>query len=260
MRSIDKNKNINKNKNECIDECKDDYLCHLCDTYFKHKSMLNRHLQRKTTCVDLIVLNEKIKLLKHNEPISNIYINNIQNQNNQNIQNTTQNIQNTQNIQSNTFNNTQQQLTINQINVNPFGQENMDYFLKEESLEACLSLDKFEQYIKDIHMNEKHPENHNIYLKSSKKKEYYILTENGRKIENEKDISEKVLINNIERLKSYKDECIENFDTTERSQITSFINQAELDKSVIRRIKNILINSQEFLKLQPEWSKKSLAQ
>lgn len=236
-----------------IEENEESYICHLCDSVFRNNSNLIRHLKKQKACVefDRIKLNQKLKNYKnnnnynHNNISNNIYIN----------QHIDQHIENHNQIDQHN------EILINNINVHPFGQENMDYILEEESLEACLSLENFEKYIKNIHMNDNHPENHNIYLKSGKQKEYYVLTENGRQIEKERELSRKVLSNNINRLKYYKNEYIDNFDKDERNRIISFINQAEsLDKSAIRVIKNALLNTRELIKLQPNWCKNSLLQ
>ena len=136
------------------------HLCSGCQKNFSHLSSLSRHrvkckvnestdisAVKNTSKVDLETeikeLRKKIEVL---EKIKNSNTN-IENQNNTNIKNQTNNI----------------------ININCFGNENMDY-ITDKVILHCMSkiYGSIPLLIEKIHFDPEHPENHNIQIPNKK--------------------------------------------------------------------------------------------
>ena len=135
--------------------------CEFCNKEFTYMSNLSRH--KKNSCKGIVNYEKKIKTLENYEKNedygssgSNIKI--IQNNHTDTVNN----------ITNNTVNNI---LNINQYGLNPYGKENMDYISQKDKMDFIKSPHTaIPKFIKAIHFNAEHPENHNVLISSIKNK------------------------------------------------------------------------------------------
>jgi hypothetical protein len=140
--------------------------------------------QEMILLLDIKINIVKLKIMKNNEKCKqSIIVNNSNNSNNSNNVNNVNNVHNV-NITNNN--------TINVINVNGFGKENLSYVTDWDKKCLCEFSGGFiTEYIKYVHLNPNHPENHNIRMKSHKRNEVYIYYEDkGWWVSNLQDASE----------------------------------------------------------------------
>lgn len=162
---------VDKNKDIVNDKAEEDVMCKTCGHLYSNRSNLNRHIkkcipQKKTNKMNeefyqeqIIQMQNQINILINKMGSAPTYVQNI----NQKIENTV----NQQNIQ--------------QININAYGKENMDYITLNDmhriikQPKACLP-----KFIELLHYDENHPENHNVILESIKNNMIKILHDNNR--------------------------------------------------------------------------------
>ena len=148
-----------------------DFLCNICGNYYSNRSNLNRHIKK-------CQLNKKGD--KTNEEFYQEQIVLMQNQINTLINKMGSAPTYVQNI-SQKIENTVNQQNIQQININAYGKENMDYITLNDMQQiikqpkACLP-----KFIELLHYDENHPENHNVILESIKNNMIKILQDNNR--------------------------------------------------------------------------------
>jgi predicted nuclease with TOPRIM domain len=132
-----KHKNRVSNKNHVI------FICSVCNKSFSHCSSLSRH---KTKCIQ--VKTNIDTLQKENEELR-------------------KKIEDLEKVKNNTTNNIQNQNNI--ININCFGNENMDY-ITDKVILHCMSkiYGSIPLLIEKIHFDPEHPENNNIQIPNKK--------------------------------------------------------------------------------------------
>lgn len=127
-----------------------------------------------------------------------------------------------------------------------------------EIVDVAISNDynEFKKYLENVHFNSDMPENNNIYLKSSKNKTYYVLTDSGKSIELESVLTKKMLENNKEHFDYYYSKCLKDLTDEEKTDFTKFINKLS-SKDAINTVKTVLVNSKDKLEKSPEWLNKN---
>lgn len=149
------------------------YICHNCYKEFSHKTNLTRHL--KNNCKAVKEKCEDTRL-----------------QGNINITN------NTDNSTNNTNNGSIHNGDNNNIVINCFGNENIDYLNNPKVIDKLLTGTIYEcltNIIRQKHFNKKHPENNNIKIRSAKDKYGLIKMNNEWIFMFNNDISKEVAFN-----------------------------------------------------------------
>ena len=129
------------------------FACSFCNKYFSHTSSLSRH---KTNCI-----HSKTKeiLQKENDELRKEI---------EQLKNNQQNITNNNNIK---------------ININCFGNENMDY-INDKTILQCISkvYGSIPMIIERIHFDSEHPENNNVKIPNKKLPHAQVMTDNKWKL------------------------------------------------------------------------------
>ena len=178
---LDTKKIITENDTENI-------CCKYCNKKFSRKDSLKRHLKNrckkkkvvKNDLEDMMIQMSEVKDLIKNQKI---VINN-----NQQIINKINNVN-------------------NNIIVNNFGDENLDY-ISDKLLTKLLSYPKssIPKLIKQIHFNPKHPENHNIRIKNKKLKYAEVKENNQWKLKHKKTVLDDLVDFGYITLEEFKDD------------------------------------------------------
>ena len=224
------NRHINR-KTSCVQDEKDQQIiekrtCQYCDKIFAQPYILRHHLEKcKQKPSEVSELKQII--LQLNEKIDNMQ--------NKPANNTTNN-----NITTNITNN-----TINVV-VNAYGKEDMSHITIEDYKKilqkGCYSISEL---IKYVHCNAKKPENRNIYIKNYK--DDYILTFDGTDWNMEK--KDDVFVNIIENRKNFLENKFEDYydelSKPAKSTFKKFLERSDHNE-VINNIKEELKN--EFYK------------
>jgi len=129
------------------------FTCSFCNKSFSHSSSLSRH---KQNCIHSKLQKENDELRKEIEQLKN----------------------DQKNITNNTTNNIETQ---NIININCFGNENMDY-ITDKIILQCISkvYGSIPMIIERINFDPEHPENNNIKIPNKKLPHALIMTENDK--------------------------------------------------------------------------------
>lgn len=163
--TIDEFKNDNKKycHKDLVNEKKREYECDFCHKIFSHRNSRNLHLKK---CRDRNIT-EKDKIIED-----------LRNQN-ELLKNTR-----SMNIQNNTI------TTNNNIIINAFGNENLDY-IKKEYIHALIQAGPYasiQKLIKHIHFNPNHKENHNIKIPNKRDKYGMVFDGKTWQIKNKKNM------------------------------------------------------------------------
>lgn len=151
-------------------EIKDDIICVNCGKTYSTRSNLNRHIRKCLPPKDdnknevfyqeqIVQMQNQIKTLIDKVGTAPTYVQNINNK----------------------IENTLHQANFQQININAYGKENMEYITLNDMCQlmtqpkACLP-----KFIELLHYDENHPENHNVILESIKNNMIKILRDNNR--------------------------------------------------------------------------------
>lgn len=149
----------------------DKFECKKCGNSYSTRSNLNRHLRKCIPPMSSDVKNEEfyqVQILQMQNQINTLI--NKMGSGPTFVQNINQKIENTVN-----------QANFQQININAYGKENMDYITINDMRQliqqpkACLP-----KFIELLHYDENHPENHNVVLESIKNNMIKILQDNNR--------------------------------------------------------------------------------
>lgn len=177
--ALDIYKNIYENK---LDKSLDittyerDYTCYLCNKPFKTKSVYDRHMKKKKTCMSRERTIELVNLKDQYDKFQQLFdISDLGHQNTTN-NNTTNNTNivtagRDANINNNTTNNN---ITINVT----FGKEVIDYLeqKQKEAIDLCFlrNYRAVKAFHKAVHFNPEHPENHTI-AKTDKNRDVFLV-------------------------------------------------------------------------------------
>lgn len=148
--------------------------CKFCSKTFKYKSGLYRHMK------------DRCKVKREEETIYKELLNEMHEMRNElmnlkgNITNTNANCHNT-NTNSTNYNNIHniQNNTVNNINIIPFGKENLYKLFDDNSVKKYFNrgYQSIKQLIQDTHFSKKFPELHNVFI--SNMRDLYALIFNG---------------------------------------------------------------------------------
>ena len=160
-----------------------DLECRFCSKIFTTKSNLSRH---DITCKAKEEYRVKLETqLEERKPVATNVTNN-----NNNITNNNTNSHNT-NTTNNTIN--------NNITVNPFGKENMEYLTRAVILKLCSKAnfrnEIIPRLVKQVHFNPEHPENHNILITNLRAAYGKVYDGEDYVVETSRDIVDKVMDN-----------------------------------------------------------------
>jgi len=185
--------NTKKHNNRISNENINLHVCSICQKHFSYSSGLSRH---RVKCIvkdipKIDILEAEVKELhKKNHELSK-EVEDLKKHNNMNIQ-TQNNIENQNNIQKQT----------NNIIINCFGNENLDYITDKVILHCMERIyGSIPLLIEKIHFDPEHPENHNVYIPNKKlphakimnhKREWQIINKKDT-IENMMDIGYNML-------------------------------------------------------------------
>ena len=205
----DKEENIKINKKVISPHksIKKEFICHLCERTFSRKDNLRRHI------------NKYCKIKKERDEKDKIYQQLLVERNEMEFR--------INKLEKSNVNFYQQFNTINQININSFGNEKLENLSKKEIIEILNKCYKaLPELVKKIHIDL--PENRNVYI-PNKKEPYAMIYDNDRWfLKNTTEvINELIEINNhrlVEFLEVYKEQ----------------INQVKID-----RIQTMIQNSQD---------------
>jgi hypothetical protein len=155
-----------------VNETNNIYICNNCQKSFSKKNNLYRH--KKHYCKNLNTLSND-ELIERNTTQSKL-IEELKNENEllKNSKST--------NIQNNNI--------TNNIIINAFGQENLDY-IKKEYIHALIKAGPYgsiQKLIKQIHFNPNHKENHNIKIPNKRDKYGMIFDGNKWQFKNKKSM------------------------------------------------------------------------
>jgi hypothetical protein len=222
-----------KHQNRISNKKKELFVCHVCNKSFSHCSSLSRH---KTKCIQVktnidTLQKENEELRKKIEDLKK----NTNNTTNIEKQNNTTNIEK----QNNTTNNIQNQNNI--ININCFGNENMDY-ITDKVILHCMSkiYGSIPLLIEKIHFDPEHPENNNIYIPNKKLPHAKIM--NGKReweIVQRKDAIEDMMIKGYNLLdESFQENSHELADNKQKHFRNFQTKYEDGDKDTLKNIKD----------------------
>lgn len=215
--------NTNTNTNSIIESTKDTsspiksgiYQCGGCSKQLANKSNLNRH---ERTCADAIELKEKLfakhkngkrsQRAKEHKPLGNITINiNIDNSKNTN---------NTQNIW-------------NQLNLNPFGYEDISILQDKKVIDKIhgRGLNAFDELLNQIYSL---PSNRNIAITNQRKNlAKYINSKGEVKITDQERLLNDLVMNHIDILDEFLAKTIKEIDPKYKRTIDILMKQHDLE-------------------------------
>ena len=200
---------VNLTHNKLISPSNTTFICKYCNSVFKYKCNLSRHINTlrcnkipKKVIKNIIntCKNKEIVKFKNNNKLINISNNNSNNTSNNNIINNTLN-----NTNNNTNNNTINNNTVH-INLNPFGKENLNSITKDEKIKVLNEMFlAFPRALEKIHYTI--PENNNFFL-TNKNNKNFITLYNGEAFiyEHTNKFKDKLCNNIMEKLEDWFNE------------------------------------------------------
>ena len=187
------------------------YECKYCNARFTRKNNMNFHI--KNRCKEKNNLKEEIFKIKKE-------IINLKKKNKVLTKNTIKN----SNIICNT----------NNIIINNFGSENLDYLTDTDIKKFLLKGSKsIPSLIKQIHFNPEHPENHNIRIKNKKLKFAEIRENNTWKIKHKKAVLDDLVDFGYITLEEFKENNDKKMDDLLIKGFNRMMNSYELNKQEI---------------------------
>lgn len=203
-----------KHKNRVSNKKKELFVCLFCNKSFSHCSSLSRH---KTKCIQ--VKTDIDTLQKENEELR------------KKIENLEKGKINTTNIENQTN---------NIININCFGNENMDY-ITDKVILHCMSkiYGSIPLLIEKIHFDPEHPENHNIQIPNKKLPHAKIMNKKREwEIVQKKDAIDSMIDNGYNLLDEKFQENAHELADNKQNRFRDFQSKyEEADKDTIKDIK-----------------------
>ena len=123
-------------------------------------------------------------------------------------------------------------VNMNQQNIiiNSYGKENMDYITPEFLTELLKKpFAAIQSYLKTLHFNEQHPENHNIKIPNKKEKYATVYNSGNWEFKNKKDVIENIVDNGYNVIDSHFDEVGENLEKIKKDRFSHFQEKFETD-------------------------------
>jgi hypothetical protein len=224
-----------------------EYKC-ICGKVYKHRQ--NRYHHRKSCEVYINSRGEQAitepteveelrsivsELLERNAELEEKLSDNDKVANSITNTNSHNNTTNTNSHNNNTTNNN----TI--ININPFGNENLDHITKKKIITCLKEVYKsIPSLVEQIHFDPKHPENHNVKITNKKLPYASVMGEDKKwKMMKRKDVIEKMVDNSYTHLDDkYQDEEIRNkLSESKQDRIDEFKEKYDAyDKNTIKNI------------------------
>jgi len=134
----------------------------------------------------------------------------------------------------------------------PFEDTEKDYITDDDYKKIFVKGFKcVDEYIRMVHFNELHPENHNIYLGNMQKKTPYIFDKrDGWILTNDKDIIDDLFKNSCEELIEKYDEMKNKLSEKLKEKFDKFINDFKCDNLKIQKdeFRLLFYNKKKFIK------------
>ena len=217
-------------------------MCQFCEKTFTRKTGLTKHLK----CCKKKMANEnekdkKIKFLEKKQEELQDKVEDL-------LIELSKNGSTINNITNNTNNTTNNQNKIINININNYGNENIDY-LNKDYLNNLLqgAFTAIPKLIENIHFNPSHPENHNI--KITNKKEPYIKVRKNDKweLQDKKETLETLVDDKYYILEEHYSEMDPTLSDHARNVMDNFRNKftddKELHKDIEKKSEMIILNN-----------------
>jgi len=258
-------------KNKCSN--KTDFQCDKCNKFFKSKYYLISHQDK---CKDTSSINiddndelkKSIKIIIESPEsednkltLLNIYNRNLSKDelkliiNSSHLQNEEKisllyTMINKDMIPSSTTNNNNSYNTnsnnkTNNIQINVFGKEKLDY-LDDEYFMKLLNdknIDKsFVQLTRDIHLRNDHPENKNIKITNMNNRDAFVLLDNKWRTLTKNQLKDLLHDKNTKLIKKHYRKKVDQLDDKSKNNIKIFLNRDQDDDPVIKDVKDRYIN------------------
>ena len=201
------------------------YKCRFCSKTFKYRQSRYRH-ELKYCLKDM----DTITIKEHNKKIGELkkQVEDLL------IKNTTINNNKTLNVQQN-------------ITINSYGKENLDY-LTNNYLTGLIykPFDSVQCLLKTIHFNPKHPENHNIKISNKKQKYANVYNSGNWEFKKKKDVIENIVDNGYNIIDCYYDEVKDKLEAIRKDRFSNFQldydNDPRLKKTIESDVEMIILN------------------
>ena len=223
-------KNVNPNVNPNVNIVT--YKCRFCSKTFKYRQSRYRH-ELKYCLKDM----DTITIKEHNKKIGELkkQVEDLL------IKNTTINNNKTLNVQQN-------------ITINSYGKENLDY-LTNNYLTGLIykPFDSVQCLLKTIHFNPKHPENHNIKISNKKQKYANVYNSGNWEFKKKKDVIENIVDNGYNIIDCYYDEVKDKLEAIRKDRFSNFQlnydNDPRIKKTIESDVEMIILNGVDSKKL-----------
>ena len=202
------------------------YKCRYCSKIFKYRQSRYRHeLNICNKTENSITIKEYDKeLYKMKKQIENLLINMSTITNNNTITNSN-NVNMNQNIV-----------------INSYGNENKDYITSDLLTDLLKKpYAAIQSYLKTLHFNEQHPENHNIKIPNKKQKYATVYNSGNWELKHKKDVIEDIVDNGYNVIDTHFDQVGDNLEKIKKVRFNNFQEKFETD---INTKKNIEVDTE----------------
>ena len=214
------------------DESKKTYKCKFCNKIYSTNSHMNRHLKKCST----IDLSDNTKVIN--------YINELEKENKQIKKKLRKVVEKlidnccVTNINNNSNNNTinmQQQNII----INSYGKENLDYLTKNYLTGLVYKpFDSVQSLLKTIHFNPKHPENHNIKISNKKEKYANVYNSGNWEFKSKKEVIENIVDNGYNIMECHFEDIKKDIEYMRRERFSNFQDKYDTDPNIKKNIES----------------------
>lgn len=244
----------NNRKFSCINSIKYDEntkkpKCYNCDKIYSTKHVFLTHICKINKKIDTPIKNNIAEINKLKEQIKVLEAEEEQNKKIKIINNNNNNINGNNNSNNNNINNTN---IVNNIHIQMLPFENSNDFLNSDELKKVIrrGYKSLEDYIVIKHFNKEHPENHNIYISNNRDK--YVNVYDGKlwNLQEKNDIIDKLYDDNSEYLIEQFIKLSDELDRTIILKFGKFKNDYEGDgnlECIKNNIKLLLYNNRKII-------------